>query len=223
MEQEDELDSLMSSRVNFVNICLVSSVPYIFNAVFLCLLVYKLQYAAGVACPWVLVLAPLLAADLWTGMLRRSHAVDCIGSALTTIGVCGYVMGLTPAFVGATTLFLPLWISLVMSTYYRCAFSAKTEFSILVRTFYHITCRGVQPFLIALQLDGFGADWMVIMTPTWTLLAVSFSGALFLVYCAPVIRLHSLQSLQIEATILIFLCCFYLLCFSLCGFLFIYW
>lgn len=219
-EQGGSIEEQLAARLSLAKYFSVSSTPYILNSLFLFLLVYKMQFA-GSECSWMLVFAPFVAADAWTMVLRRNHSIDGAGSALTKIGACMYMSGYLPSFAGPAILCLPLWTSLVFSTYYRCLLSS--QFSSLIRTFYQVIIRGVQPFLLALQLDGANADWVVVLTPAWTLLVICFSGALFLIYCAPVLRLHSLHSLQAEATILIFLCCLYLLCISLGGFLFLFW
>lgn len=216
----EEMDGL--PRLHYARYFAVSSVPYMLNAVFLVALVYKLKYSPH-EYSWFRVFFPFVLGDVWLGVLRRSHTVDSVGSALTKIAVCMYLSGLLPGYVNVVMLFIPLWASVLVSTYFRCAFSTRSEFSILVRTCYHLVCRVAQPFLVALQLDGAGADWVVVLTPAWTGLVLCFSGALFLIYCAPLIRMHSLESLQAEATILLLLCCMYLLCISLCGFLTVFW
>lgn len=219
MEEEYER---LSSHVICARYFAVSSVPYLFNALFLGILVYKVQYNL-VDFSWFRVFFPLLLSDIWTVTLRRNQIIDSVGSAVTKLGTCAYISGVLPSCVSAVTLCIPLWISVLMSIYFRCVYSRKTEFSLIVRTFNHLIFRVAQPFLVALQLDGSSADWVVVLTPAWTGLVICFSGALFLIYCAPVIRMHSLHSLQVEATILLFLCCLYLLCISLCGFLFTFW
>ena len=214
--------ALLSMHISYARYFAVSSVPFILNAVFLVALTYKLLYNSS-AYPWLIVFVPCISADVWTAFCRRAQVIDCAGSLCTKMGACLYLSGCLPHYVNAVLICLPLWLSVALSTYYRCAFSSKTEFSILVRFFYQLVTRIAQPLLIALQLDGASSDWVVVLTPAWTGLIVCFSGALFLIYCAPVIRMHSLQALQMEATILLFLCCLYLLCISLCGFLFIFW
>lgn len=208
-----------SPRLRYFAAC---SVPLLLNATFLAALIYKLQYAPS-DYSWFNVFAPFAAADLWTMLWRRDQLVDCLGSLCTKACVCLHLAGHMPVRLSAVAMCVPLWLSVLISSYYRIAVGAKTGFSVLVRSLYHLIFRVLQPLLVAMQLDGAAADWVVVLTPAWAGLVVCFSGALFLLYCAPVIRMHSLQELQAEATVLLFLCCLHLLCISLCGFLFVFW
>ena len=216
------IEEVLSAHFGYCRLFCVFSVPYLFNALFLIFLVRKLDLEE-LGFSWITVFAPLCLADVWTAMLRRSHAANCLGSLLTKIGIYFYVSGHVPKHIGLVPLCVPLWLSVMYSAYCRCILRARTTFSIFIRTFTLVVLQGLQPLLVCVQVDDKSSDWVTVLTPTWMLLVVCFCGALFLVYCAPVIRLHSLESLQMEATILIFLCCLYLLTVSLCGFVFVFW
>jgi hypothetical protein len=218
------------------------AMPYLLNAVFLGLLTYKLEYKTSV--PWYAVFVPFWGADLLTGAQKArdicssdiddpvsdSRAVkaavqliECLGQAATKLAVFLYLAGLSALHQRFTLMVAPLILSTFIAMYLRCTRTNDSDFSILLGTTYHFVARVLQPLLVACALDGFiDQPLMVVMTPAWTVLIIFFSGALFLAYCAPVIRLHALQQLQSQAMLLVLMCCAYLLSISCCGFLFIF-
>jgi hypothetical protein len=241
MENAESVDIALS-RLSWRKYLFTISPPYILNSISICILLLKLQYQCKLH--WSAFFAPIWLADIWTMMIKLKLLVyseypyghhRLYRATEDIIDSCGYFFTKAAIYlylddkilhgkVTISSLCIPLWACTLISIYMRCQFSADSQFSILLGSMYHITCRVLQPVLVVFQLDGIlSQPWMVVFTPTWTVLVLCFSGSLFLIYCAPIIRLHALERLQYQATILIFLCCMYLLCISCCGFLFILW
>jgi hypothetical protein len=217
------------------------SIPYLLNAIFLILSLYKLQFHASLS--WTSIFCPFFAADIWSLVQKvldlcspsmpmwhpkKTKAVlqtlDSVSNLFLKLAIYMDIVGLWDLTSRAVLVCIPLWLCALCSGYYRCRFSNESEFSMLVGSAYNFVSRCLQPLLIALQVDEkLKQPWMVVMTPTWTILILCFSGALFLAYCSPIIRFHALERLHSQATLLLLLCCSYLLAISCCGFLFVFW
>ena len=241
MQNAEAIDNLETALQNtqFSRYFISSSIPYLFNAAFLILLLVRIQY--NIYLSWSLIFLPFFLADIWSGVQKLKdlcapnipiwhprktkatlHLFDCVGQISTKLAIFLFLNGLFCKRV--ILMCVPLWTCAVCSAYYRCSCSHESEFSMVLGLSYNIVCRGLQPLLIALEIDEhLKQPWMVVFTPTWTILILCFSGALFLAYCAPIIRLHALERLQTQATMLLLMCCVYLLSISCCGFLFVFW